>query len=49
MSPELRLHHPYIEGSDMTATIEAEGLTKRYGKTKALDGLDSLFSNLPAR
>src|SRR5205814_4127652 len=23
-----------------TATIEAEGLTKRYGKTKALDGLD---------
>jgi ABC-2 type transport system ATP-binding protein len=24
----------------MTATIEAEGLTKRYGKTTALDGLD---------
>jgi ABC-2 type transport system ATP-binding protein len=24
----------------MTATIEAEGLTKRYGKTVALDGLD---------
>ena len=23
----------------MTATIEAHGLTKRYGKTKALDGL----------
>jgi len=24
----------------MTATIEASGLTKRYGKTSALDGLD---------
>ena len=24
----------------MTATIEAHGLTKQYGKTKALDGLD---------
>ena len=24
----------------MTPTIEAEGLTKRYGKTRALDGLD---------
>ena len=24
----------------MTATIEAHGLTKRYGKTTALDGLD---------
>ena len=24
----------------MTPTIEARGLTKRYGKTKALDGLD---------
>lgn len=26
----------------MTATIEAHGLTKQYGKTKALDGLDLL-------
>ena len=24
----------------MTATIEAHGLEKRYGKTRALDGLD---------
>jgi ABC-type multidrug transport system ATPase subunit len=31
----------------MTAMIEAEGLTKRYGDTTALDGLTS--SRRPAR
>jgi ABC-2 type transport system ATP-binding protein len=31
-------HNP--ENADMTATIEAAGLTKQYGKTNALDGLD---------